>query len=610
MSQMGESAGAITKQDLDRIAWRDVVEAHIGLEVHSMAQAFTDRAQIARDEGHLRASRAYELLANCVFLNLAPSDIANPLQVIANFGVRRTASIEDIATEDIDALVEFAPEIEHPELRARVSDIAWIRKRDYKAAMVAIEAYLEAAESVPPDVHWIHSRDYMERALRLSFSLGNGGKAQQQKTVAALIAIVEDRARIPGADLYPAHAMELLLSVGEGDAKTLKSTAEEMADRAFRQGGMGVETAEWYWRLAANWAQETGDTDETRRLRVRAAKAWADIADQYLGDHPNYLSSANYLLRSHTALRGLGEAGEAKKLEPRLFEIQELAMSEMKQFSTEIDLGPIISDMESRLEGSTLSKALAIFVAEIVGPSRKDVEKVLRMHNGDIGLDMLIGSHLIVDHRGRVVGKRASTAAHDEAAAPIDDELYHKSRLYREMIALGQIDTARRVINRTFRLTEYQLIGLLTASPFVPPGCERIFARGMMRGFAGDFISACSILVPQVESSMRYVLDQQEISTTRIDSEGIQEEMNLNTILAHEKIKEVFGDDLVFDLRGLLVARFGSNFRNRLTHGLVRDADFYSAEAIYTWWIVLKLCLFPFAVEELKLHSEGQSINE
>jgi hypothetical protein len=56
-----------------------------------------------------------------------------------------------------------------------------------------------------------------------------------------------------------------------------------------------------------------------------------------------------------------------------------------------------------------------------------------------------------------------------------------------------------------------------------------------------------------------------------------------------KETEEVFGQDVLFDLRGILIERFGHNLRNELAHGLVPAGDFYSPSAVYLWWLVIHI---------------------
>jgi hypothetical protein len=45
------------------------------------------------------------------------------------------------------------------------------------------------------------------------------------------------------------------------------------------------------------------------------------------------------------------------------------------------------------------------------------------------------------------------------------------------------------------------------------------------------------------------------------------------------EMKMIFGEDVSFELCGLLIEKTGYSFRNRITHGFVTEAQCYSAAA-------------------------------
>jgi hypothetical protein len=55
--------------------------------------------------------------------------------------------------------------------------------------------------------------------------------------------------------------------------------------------------------------------------------------------------------------------------------------------------------------------------------------------------------------------------------------------------------------------------------------------------------------------------------------------------------RKPLGEDLVFDLQGSLVERFGVNLRNRMAPGLMEDDEFASPTVLYFWWLVLRICM-------------------
>jgi len=57
------------------------------------------------------------------------------------------------------------------------------------------------------------------------------------------------------------------------------------------------------------------------------------------------------------------------------------------------------------------------------------------------------------------------------------------------------------------------------------------------------------------------------------------------------ELADLLGENLVFDLEGLLVQRFGSNLRNEVSHGLLNIDRFGQGPVLYLWWLALKLCI-------------------
>ncbi|MEP7038430.1 MAG: DUF4209 domain-containing protein, partial [Acidobacteriota bacterium] len=122
-------------------------------------------------------------------------------------------------------------------------------------------------------------------------------------------------------------------------------------------------------------------------------------------------------------------------------------------------------------------------------------------------------------------------------------------------------------------------------------------------------LTAIHFLIPQMEESIRYFLIRCGIVPSSFTDKGIQDEYNLNKLLKEEKftakLNEIFGDDFVFDLRCVLVERFGANLRNDMAHGLIDHNSFYSHAAVYFWWLALRFYLLPILLNK---EAEAESI--
>jgi hypothetical protein len=159
------------------------------------------------------------------------------------------------------------------------------------------------------------------------------------------------------------------------------------------------------------------------------------------------------------------------------------------------------------------------------------------------------------------------------------------------LTAQAYILPALEVINIEHRITERDLFTLCQNSRIIPPNRETLWAKGLYFGFEKDFIISSHLLIPQIENLVRYVLKQNHIKTTTLDTDGIETENGLSTLLKEPIIESIFGEDLAFDMKALLVEPIGGNLRNEIAHGLSEYNDLMSYNSVYLWWLWLKLIL-------------------
>lgn len=141
-------------------------------------------------------------------------------------------------------------------------------------------------------------------------------------------------------------------------------------------------------------------------------------------------------------------------------------------------------------------------------------------------------------------------------------------------------------------------------SPFIPNGREEIYAIGILAGFNNDLLTSTHLLIPQLENSFRYIIDQKGGISSTLSQNGIQQEKNLEQIFDDDIILNTFTTETIFTLKSLLISKHGHNLRNELSHGLLDHDSFYSVPAMYIWWITLRLCLLPLIAQKIKHQSE------
>jgi hypothetical protein len=199
-----------------------------------------------------------------------------------------------------------------------------------------------------------------------------------------------------------------------------------------------------------------------------------------------------------------------------------------------------------------------------------------------------------LDHTGKVADKIPASGFGPEdveAKAMRKKMVLQAKEIGWQLPVAWRIEPARLAILKEHPIRRRDLFFLLANNPFVPAGHEGLYVRGLQAGFFGDWVVAMHLLIPQIESSLRHIFQQHDVVTSTLESDGTQKERDLNQLLWMAELEQIFGPDIAFDLRGILIERFGDNMRNEFAHGLMPESAFYVPSAAYLWWLVLHLCV-------------------
>lgn len=153
---------------------------------------------------------------------------------------------------------------------------------------------------------------------------------------------------------------------------------------------------------------------------------------------------------------------------------------------------------------------------------------------------------------------------------------------------------AWRQLSTDHRLHIGDFQALTAGSTIVPSTHEGVFARGLHYGYSGDFGAAVHLLVPAIEALVRLHLANAGERTSTISADGNENEIGLSALMENERVVDILGEDVAFELRALLCGPIGPNLRNEVAHGLIGDTVFSSGVSIYLWWLTLKLVFMPY----------------
>jgi len=577
----------LEKADFDSHTWEEALNQCDKRECRRYEAQFAAKAKEAEEAGNEKGQEVFTLLgALCSFL-FKSEDKDEPFGPMLVTATGRSPIVADFTEVHLHALKEIVADTQDCEMRSRIADILWLRKKDFQAAGIAVDSYLESAKGLESPESWTYCFERIERAFRLGTQLGS--RAGYREKVVAHIEEVLDK--YDGEDpLYlTAKLMELLLEQRLGNPNKYSALAEKIALKAEADGNF--TRARTCWEIKVKWNALAKDADEQRKSNIKAAETYVKEA----GQAGSSLVAATWLEKAIQAYRRIGGQKErVDQLHDQLVKVQKGVVEEMQEFSHEMPLGDLIEKTVEKIKGKDFRDAIFSFCLMGDVPKIKDLSKRVEDDLSNYPVRFLFPA-TIVNEKGKVVGRKPNLMSGDpdEVERGKRAEMFAQAQFDYNISTQALIEPVRRQIALEHNGRINDFLQLVKHSPFVPEGREYLFSKGLHAGFTGDYFVATHLLIPQVENSIRHLLEQKGVSVSKVDDQGIQNERDLNDILYDPALKEIMGEDLVFDLQGLLVERFGSNLRNRLAHGLISDNGFYSVEIPYFWWFTLRLICLP-----------------
>lgn len=570
---------AITVEVMARVDVATALADTMGAPLYKLREALREASR-SHEGSDADLSRAFALLGLAFDASLVPSLVPDPFKPLIEWQGSRSVVPADFGAGHLDAIAAaLGKHANDPAYDARLADVLWVcahgGRKDPANARRAIEGYLASARlrlgNEEGSTEVAHT---LERALRLSYLVDRRGReglheASRNTTldIARALRTVPEQGHV----LLDIHS--LLHEFGIGDAAEHGAACEAIASEEERRDAPGA--ADEFWKQAARWWRRAGEKERewsaiSRRVDLKEKQAEVS-AENMPVMAVGLLHEALKILRPLPAKQ---RAGQEAVLRSRLAELEPHTLAQMGQIRHEMDVTDLVEATEAAIVGKPLVEALGTLAAlcrsQDVGRTRKRVEETAKRSV----LSSLFSSS-VLDANGKTVAFVPSMNADDpeERERAIRFRMIEETNRFQDLSGRAIVETARLVLLAEHRITEAALLPLMWQSPFVPPGREGQWARGIAAGLTGDFEVAVHLLLPQMENALRTAVRAVAgVPATSMDSAGQQKDWNLSTLLVEEGrplVEKIFGEDLVFDLAALLVERSGYNLRNAVAHGLV-----------------------------------------
>lgn len=171
------------------------------------------------------------------------------------------------------------------------------------------------------------------------------------------------------------------------------------------------------------------------------------------------------------------------------------------------------------------------------------------------------------NHRGRPVA--ITTGQH---------QIGLSRSISRGLFVNGYLNPLMDIIKNDFSFNHTAFIDFVTFNAFVPKGYEQMFTKGFDYFFKGMLLEAATILIPLLENSLRYIVeDKHPMIFKKADSEVFHERVDIAEIIAKVKEEKLFDDIILSHIEELMIGP-NINIRNNIAHGMYSNGYFYTDE--------------------------------
>ncbi|EAQ81524.1 DUF4209 domain-containing protein [Blastopirellula marina] len=475
----------------------------------------------------------------------------------------------------------------HPLLRARYAGLVWdlskvacSLKAPIDAARITIDGYVAAAALADSDSA-MQASDRLERGIQLAVSIRDTPRAEQARDalVDLFTRVNETWGWVTLYDFFE-DSPKIKLTDAQRDAVVagLEAHVTEVAGKpeGIDPGGslhVAARLVRHYQRLSRQ-----PDADRVVLACGKAAERFAATVD-----HTRAYFWLDQVFRFYR-INGLDAEAELVQMKAR--RRGEQARGEAKPISADVEVPPDeLEKFLTELTDGGLDTALQSIAGHFV-PHLDTLRDRLKRFRKEFPMGTMWPIAKMAE--GQMVGQIGSIDADPDGALlnAVADEIRH-GKFFLEK----SLDRLRE----RYSITADQIVDFLFESVAFTMGFRSIIHQGVEAYLAGDHPKAISLLVPQIENGLRFLLPlvgRPPNKPKRGNQPGMTEK-TLTDILEYEPaIKEKFGEDAHLYMVAFLADSRGLNIRNRMCHGLMMEEDFnrWVSDRVLHTMLLLGMC--------------------
>lgn len=486
--------------------------------------------------------------------------------------ITESPSIQMVTPEMLEYWEKRSATAKHPVLSCRYADLVWdFSKRiaghgpSIAMAHFVIEASIEIARSDLAE-HQVETVRKLERALSLALSISDSSRMEQVRDEMILYEEKISEDDKPGwwGFSYDNLIDNKKVRLTKDQEKRIIVDLEERLARLCKSDGTteaNHHAAEQAAVRLAKYYRKTSRQEDVRRVLLLwggAVEAAASSAAAMVG--------SSWLKQVYDTYYANGMKSDADRLDDLIRELGQKAVGEMQTISTEISIpSDRLEQFTDEITAGPLHDALTRIAWQFLPMHERTVQEIHEQAK-KTPLQSLF-RQVIQDPDGHPVAEIGPLA--EDLEGHIARHISHSMRF--DSVLLRK---ALEVLQKRHGAFTDGVLEYLYESPVFSPHQKTLLAAGLEALASNNQTAAAHILVPQIEGSLRSLLQLIGGPIYQQGRYGGLAKKTLGQILQNAGVEQALGRDTMQYLRIVLVDPRGWNLRNDICHGLATGETF------------------------------------
>lgn len=529
--------------------------------------------------------QCFDLLKNISTLSLKVSgDTAEFVPGVIMNG-KRTFATEDLTEEDYKLLKSLDLSKVPINLKARISDILWIQKKDYNAAILAADTYFELY-GLWYDDFGAEALNMIKRAICISAQLNRNDLREK-----FCQSLYDKVIKTDGKDTsyLPLRLIEILLAQSFGNLNKMVDILNDIITHS----NDDFNKTECAYSLKTKLLNKLKKSDLARQSNLDLADYFVKYAERILkNDIRGILLASNFFNKAIPIYRNNGERQKAESTHRRLVEVQKNIPGQMQFYTYEHNEKRIIDNIARNMENLSFEESI-IRLTQVTEFSKKDdFKKNVIDELKDNPSDYFNNS--IINSDGQTVSFLQRLDITDPEKDPDLLSRHIQRKMYEFQTLFGNVYLryAFAYIAEHYDLDKENVDFLINDNLIIPSGRENVIRSAIIMALKGQYYEALHILAPQTENIFRNIAKEVGGLTVTIEDHGTSENKVLGSVFKLPELIECYDNDILFLFNGLLNKKEGANIRNEIAHGIMNERSAGSGACLYFICAFLKLLVY------------------